>query len=103
MEAVPVRSLRPQIRPEPQPVTLTSTNSGFNRWVAGFRGRALSQGISAAVFDRAFRGARYNPDIVARIATSRNSGARSGIISTAPCRPRGSRTDRPRCAAMAAP
>jgi len=65
LEAVPVRSLRPQIRPETQPVTLTSANSGFDRWVAGFRGRALSQGISGAVFDRAFQSARYNPDIVA--------------------------------------
>ncbi|MCC6008787.1 MAG: lytic murein transglycosylase [Rhodobacteraceae bacterium] len=33
-------------------------------WVRGFRGRALSQGISAATFDRAMRNVRYLPDVV---------------------------------------
>ncbi len=69
MEAVPVRSLRPQIRPDTPPAAQADakpgTHAGFDGWVAGFRGRALSQGISAAVFDRAFQDARYNPDIVA--------------------------------------
>ena len=63
--AVPVRSLRPQIRPDTPPAPRASADPGFDRWVAAFRGRALSQGISAAVFDRAFKSARYNPDIVA--------------------------------------
>lgn len=66
MEAVPVRSLRPQIRPDAAPVTQSNAHAGFDRWVDGFRGRALSQGISSAVFDRAFQGVRYNSDIVAR-------------------------------------
>ena len=63
--AVPVRSLRPQIRPDTPPAPQASADPGFDRWVAGFRGRAMSQGISASVFDRAFQRARYNPDIVA--------------------------------------
>ncbi|MGI3210491.1 lytic murein transglycosylase [Roseovarius tibetensis] len=65
MEAGPIRSLRPQSRPETTAVAQTGAPSGFDRWIAGFRGRALSQGIDAAVFDRAFRNVRYNPDIVA--------------------------------------
>ena len=66
---VPVRSLRPQIRPErgsDAVLVSASTDAGFDRWVAGFRGRALSQGISAQVFDRAFRGVTFNPEIVAK-------------------------------------
>lgn len=67
-------SLRPQIRPQIWPVersVLTQVvpvqaNAGFDRWVAGFRGRALSQGISAQVFDWAFRGVTFNPEIVAK-------------------------------------
>ncbi len=64
IEAVPVRSLRPQIRPDTSSAPKATEHAGFDRWVAGFRGRALSQGVSAAVFDRAFQSARYNPDIV---------------------------------------
>jgi membrane-bound lytic murein transglycosylase B len=66
MDAVPVRSLRPQIRPDTPSVSQPNANSGFDRWVAGFRGRALSQGVSGAVFDRAFQNARYDPAVVAR-------------------------------------
>ncbi len=65
--------LRPQVRPE----NLT-TNTGedalsvaanppeFDRWVRNFRGRALAQGISPQVFDRAFRNARYNPEVISK-------------------------------------
>jgi len=65
----PVRSLRPKARAEaadPGGVrTAASGNAGFDRWVAQFRQRAIAQGIRPGVFDRAFRNARYNPDIVA--------------------------------------
>ena len=44
----------------------TAPNSGFDAWVAGFRTRALSQGISGPVFDSAFRGAGYLPSVVER-------------------------------------
>ncbi len=66
---VPVRSLRPQIRPKVSGDALivpATADAGFDRWVAGFRGRALSQGISAVVFDRAFRGVAFAPEIVAK-------------------------------------
>jgi membrane-bound lytic murein transglycosylase B len=63
----PVRSLRPQARPEgAERVVLASGNANFDRWINGFRGRALSQGISARVFDRAFQGVRYDPEVVAK-------------------------------------
>jgi len=41
-------------------------NPGFDQWVANFRPRALKSGISPATFDRAFRGAYYDPDVIAR-------------------------------------
>ena len=62
---VPVRSLRPKARPEAAPVRLASGDAGFDRWIRGFRARAAAQGIRRDVFDRAFRGARYDPDVVA--------------------------------------
>lgn len=43
-----------------------TANQGFNRWIAGFRGRALSQGIRANVFDAAFQGIRYNTEVIDR-------------------------------------
>ncbi|HKL54492.1 MAG: lytic murein transglycosylase [Roseovarius sp.] len=63
------RSLRPVLRPaglesSGQLVRVAATNSGFDRWVRGFRGRALAQGISPRVFDAAFQGARYNSGVV---------------------------------------
>jgi len=42
------------------------TNQGLQAWVRGFRGRALEAGISAATFDRAMRGVRYDPKIIER-------------------------------------
>ncbi|MFV0244061.1 MAG: lytic murein transglycosylase [Qingshengfaniella sp.] len=41
-------------------------NSGYDAWVAGYRGRALARGIRPATFDAAFRGAGYLPDVIAR-------------------------------------
>ncbi|WP_297768215.1 lytic murein transglycosylase [uncultured Roseovarius sp.] len=64
---LPVRSLRPQVRPDglgDETVVLASTDPGFDRWVAGFKGRAVAQGINGRVFDRAFRGVRFDPEIV---------------------------------------
>lgn len=67
----PVRSLRPEIRPatlssksEASPVRISTSNQAFDRWIAGFRGRALSAGIDRGVFDRAFRGIRFNTDVI---------------------------------------
>jgi membrane-bound lytic murein transglycosylase B len=72
-------SLRPQVRParvapnetppvaaEVIPVQSAADQRGLDRWVAEFRTRALSQGISTGVFDTAFRGVRYDPEIIER-------------------------------------
>lgn len=42
------------------------TQAGFERWVAGFRGKATANGISKRTFDRAFRGVKLNQTVVAR-------------------------------------
>jgi membrane-bound lytic murein transglycosylase B len=41
-------------------------NAGYDAWLAGFRGRALAQGIPTATVDRALREAGYLPDVVER-------------------------------------
>lgn len=47
--------------PPPRPVP----NAGYDNWVAGFRGRAQAQGISATTLDRAFaQGGGYLPDVI---------------------------------------
>ncbi|WP_288940020.1 lytic murein transglycosylase [Roseovarius pacificus] len=68
---VPVSSLRPVLRPADLPRAtdtsvqqVSTSNAAFDRWIGGFRGRALNQGINARVFDAAFRGAQYRPDVV---------------------------------------
>lgn len=47
------------------PVSAAS-QAGFERWVQSFKGRAAAQGVSAQTFNRAFRGVRWNPDVVAK-------------------------------------
>ncbi|KUJ85359.1 peptidoglycan-binding protein [Ruegeria marisrubri] len=39
-------------------------NSGWDAWVAGFKGRAAAKGISQSTIDRAFRGAGYLPGVI---------------------------------------
>ncbi|MDZ7710046.1 MAG: lytic murein transglycosylase [Roseovarius sp.] len=66
---VPVRSLRPRARPaaaDTAGVTLASSNPEFDLWIKGFRARASSKGIRRDVLDRAFRGVRYDPEVVAK-------------------------------------
>lgn len=64
------------LRPPPRPAALAeetlvraTANLAFDRWIEGFRIRALGQGISASIFDRAFRGIRYNADVIRRDRT----------------------------------
>ena len=42
------------------------TETGLQDWVAGFRGRALAAGISAATFDDAMADVHFLPDVVER-------------------------------------
>lgn len=41
-------------------------DAGWNAWVAGFRARALGQGISSTTLDRAFSEAGFLPDVIER-------------------------------------
>jgi len=63
---VPVRSLRPRARPATREIVLASGDPGFDRWIGGVRSRAAAAGIRRDVLDRAFRGVRYDPDVVAK-------------------------------------
>lgn len=60
------RSLRPLARPETLRPVQGTANAAFDRWIAGFRARAGAQGIRSAILDAAFRGIRYNADVIAR-------------------------------------
>lgn len=64
----PQSSPRPPARDEGATLTSvqTTANQGFQRWIDGFRARALRAGIRPAVFDAAFQGVRYNTDVVQR-------------------------------------
>lgn len=41
-------------------------NAGYDAWVAGFRGRAISRGVLAATYDNAFVSAGFLPDVIER-------------------------------------
>jgi membrane-bound lytic murein transglycosylase B len=56
----------PQATPARLGTAPAAEQAGFRQWVAAFRPRALAQGISSATFDRAFRSARYLPEVIAR-------------------------------------
>ncbi len=47
-------------------VQAQSANIAFTRWIDRFRSRARSAGIRDQVFDRAFKGVRYNTDVIQR-------------------------------------
>ncbi len=68
--SAPVQSLRPALRPAvtntPERLVPAATQAGFEDWIRGFRPRALRQGISADVFDRAFAGVQYDADVIRR-------------------------------------
>ncbi len=58
--------------PEPRPVSIapielaqvSKSNAGFARWVDRFRARARRAGIQNSVFDKSFKGVRYNADVI---------------------------------------
>ncbi|MEM9583887.1 MAG: lytic murein transglycosylase [Pseudomonadota bacterium] len=47
-------------------VVQVAAQAGFDGWVQDFRARALAKGITAATFDRAFKGVRYDPEVIKR-------------------------------------
>ena len=61
IQRVSTNGLPADLRPVP--------NDGFTRWVAAFRPRARSAGISAATLDAAFANAGYLPGVITRDGT----------------------------------
>jgi len=60
---------RPQPRPETSgqaDIRVASANARFDLWVRAFRAKAVSRGISGSVYDRAFRGVRYNEYVISK-------------------------------------
>jgi len=68
--AAPRNSLRPAIRPAvvttPANLVSAASQTGLDAWIKAFKPRALRQGLSATVFDRAFAGAQYDEDVIRR-------------------------------------
>ncbi|GAA6165408.1 lytic murein transglycosylase [Pelagimonas sp. KU-00592-HH] len=67
----PLASVRPVLRPAQSITTVpqateTAGNLGFQRWQKSFRKKALRSGIQASVYDRAFKGVRYNTNVIQR-------------------------------------
>ncbi len=57
----------PRLSPAPRVEVMRAVaNPGYDAWVAAFRPRALSRGVSAAAFDNAFAGAGYLPGVIER-------------------------------------
>ena len=65
----PEVSIKPMARtggPAVVEVQATQSNRAFQRWITGFRGRAQAKGIRPATLHTAFRGVRYNSDVISR-------------------------------------
>jgi len=62
----PEVSIRPMARGGLEVTMPATANLGFDRWIAGFRSRAASEGIRTEVLDAAFSGIRYNADVIDR-------------------------------------
>lgn len=45
---------------------VSTSNIRFDHWIKGFRARAQKQAINASTLDAAFRGVRYNEDVIAK-------------------------------------
>ncbi len=64
--------MRPQLRPvaltrdASTPRQPSAKDPAFQQWIAQFRSQAIREGISGTTFDRAFRGVRYDADVIKR-------------------------------------
>jgi membrane-bound lytic murein transglycosylase B len=56
---------RPPAKPSFETIKVAQTQSGFEQWVKTFRNKALSKGISARTYDRAFKGVKLNKRVIA--------------------------------------
>ncbi len=72
LHSAPDTSLVPKSRPasiQEGTIVLAQSqvsNTSFQRWIDGFRGRARAAGIRDSVFNAAFQGVRYQPDVIKR-------------------------------------
>lgn len=63
-------SLRPKLRSDAiagqakVALELATSKAGFDAWVSGFRTRAMAEGITAQTLDAAFRGVRFDEDVI---------------------------------------
>lgn len=48
----------------PDPAPRAVPDAGWDAWVAGFKGRAVSRGIAQGTVDMAFRGAGFIPEVI---------------------------------------
>lgn len=53
-----------QLAPGGGIVTEIGSQAGLSQWIETFRPHALAEGISPDTFDRAFRGVRYNAEVI---------------------------------------
>ena len=69
LQLAAVAAVRPAARPaaglaaDAEPV---AADANFQGWIAGFRSRAVNQGINASVLDKAFSGVSYDPEVIRR-------------------------------------
>lgn len=68
-----IQSLRPVMRSgsivvpsESEAIPVAAKNQQFQNWIRAFKKRAQAKGISAGTLDRAFRGVRYDADVIKR-------------------------------------
>lgn len=47
-------------------IQVSTSNTRFAQWIKAFRTRALAKGITPTVFDQAFRGVKYDKDVIAK-------------------------------------
>jgi hypothetical protein len=62
----PEISIRPVARGGVEMTTLVTSNIAFDRWLGGFRERAIAAGIRPEVIDAALTGIDYNTDVIQR-------------------------------------
>ncbi len=59
-------SRRPALRGDAIVTEAATSNAAFDRWIAGFYGRAQAQGIRKSTLDKAFRGIEYNTSVISK-------------------------------------